>query len=140
MRVGLVTAFVLLGTGASAQEFEVELSFFLQPDGSGSKTENRFITLEDGELELEAHNSVEDFRTERDATAEEIEYLVGLVKTTFSGLALEPGPSPDYPYIEVQVEFDGDSVEAEVEYDFAPGQVPVEFIEVQKRFFAGAFQ
>ncbi len=125
---------------AFAQDLEIEFSFYLQPDGTGSNTENRFITLEDGELDLEASNAVETVYTQREATAEEISDLTMLVQNQLATIELAAGESLDYPYVEVNIEFDGGDIAAELEYDFAVGSVPDVFVNLQSRFFEGAFR
>ena len=140
MRFWVAIAALMAASGAAAQDFEIEIAFYLQPDSSGGKTENRSIKLEDGELELEAHNSVEDVYTERDATAEEVEFLVALTKERFAAVEFVAGPRIDYPLVEVQLEFDGNNVAMELEYEFPVGDVPDVFVDLQERFFAGAFR
>lgn len=140
MRIWIFSWAVMLAGATSAQEYEIEFSFYMQPDSSGSNTENRSIKLEEGELELEAHNAVEEVYIERDATAEEIDYLVALARTQFTEIEFVAGPRIDPPYVEVEVAFDGNNVSMELEYEFARGDVPDMFVDLQKRFFAGAFR
>jgi len=136
----LAIAAGLAAAPLAAQDFEVEISFYLQPDSTGDKTENRFLSLEDGELTIEAHNSVEDVYDERDATDAEIALLLDLVSESFASLEITGGERIDYPYIEVDIEFDGGAVSAELEYDFPVGDVPEVFVALQKQFFVSAFR
>jgi hypothetical protein len=125
---------------AAAQDFEIAFSFYLQPDSSGANTENRFIKLEDGELQLEAHNAVENLYTDRDATRDEVDDLIALAQAQVASVAFAAGPRIDYPHVEVQIEFDGNNVAMELDYVFAPGTVPQVFVDLQERFFADAFR
>lgn len=124
----------------AAQDYEIEISFYLQPDGTGSNTENRSIALEDGEIEIEGHNADESVRATPAATPEEIADLTALVAARFASLALTAAPDLDYPYIEVQIEFDGGATAAEIEYLFPPGGVPQDLVALQSRYFSGAFR
>ena len=112
---------------------EIAIKYYLQPDSTGSKTQNKRIELEGSKLEIEEAN--EDGvtnREEREATIEEIKWIHSFVRARF---AAPVSNDLDYPRIEVEVEVEHGEGEREVEEEFTVGKLPSDYLEFQTKFF-----
>lgn len=139
MRV-LILVLLVLGLPAAAQDVELEISFYLQPDGSGQNTRNKSIELDDGEVTIEESGEDSNRYVERAATPEEIALITGLIKARFAAMDFTGAPRLDPPYIEVQFEFDGNIRKVEVEEVYPLGALPPAYLALQRRFFEDVFE
>ncbi len=139
LRTILATA-LLLPSPALSQDFEIEISFYLQPDRTGQNTENKSVALDGSELTIEESGEPHNRYVERDATAEEAALLIELVRTRLAAVKFVGAERPEPPYVEVQFEFDGETRTAEVEEIYPLGAVPTAYVALQRRFFDAAFE
>lgn len=137
MGLGRIAALAaaLAPAAAAAQDFQIEIGFHFRPDNSGANTQTRFLTLDEGWLEIEENGPSATRGEERDATPEEIAALLDLVQKRFSGLALRGGEPPFHPRVEVWFEFDGGDVEAQLGEFYPAGGVPEDLLALQERYF-----
>ncbi len=109
---------------------EIEIEFRFQPDGSGMKTRNQGIKVEDNEVEIYLDGD----EKELDASQVDIEGLYQLVKQCIQNFEMLEGDKVRTPYIEVKMEFSGEDREIEVSNRYPTGRMPAELVKLQQNY------
>ena len=134
-------ALAAVAAPASAQDREVEISFYFQPDSSGENTLNTSVEIDGDEITIEeSRNDGANRYVERDATADEIALIEEFVRARIAAIDLTEAERPDQPRVEIQFEFDAGARTIEVEEIYPAGAVPEDYIALQERFFEGVFR
>lgn len=136
----LALAFMVLATPAWGQDYELEITFYLQPDATGQNTQNKSIQLEDGALTIEESGIERNRYIEREATEAEIALITDLIRDRFAAVEFRGAERVRPPYIEVQFEFDGNTLSVEVEEVYTTGNLPSAYLALQRIFFEEPFE
>ena len=126
---------------AAAADREIEITFYYQPDDTGRNTLNKSIEIDGDELTIEeSRNDGANRYIERDATADEIALVETFVRQRIEAFEFKTTDRLDAPKVEIKFEFDGETRSIEVEEQYAAGEVPKTYIDLQKRFFEDLFR
>lgn len=119
---------------------EMEVTIYYQPDSGGGNTERNEIVIDDGELKVE-RSADRLYRIEdREASAKEIEMLLGLIRARVAAFEPDEGERLDYPRLEVKMEIEGVNHALEIEERYPVGGLPERYVDLQKMFFETVFE
>lgn len=127
-------------TGAVADEIEYEIVLYLQPDRTGQNTQNKSVELDGDEITIEESGETQNRYEEREPKRREAKAVREFVEDAFKGLKIEGTEDIDYPYIEVQVEFQSGTTEAEITRIYPIGGLPKDVMKIQEMFFNDSFE
>lgn len=124
-----VLSLLLVNTLSWAGE-EIEIEFRLQPDGSGTKTRNQGIKVDDGEIEV----YLDGREREVDSAKVDTDALFKMVAQSIREFEMAEGKRVRTPYTEVKMEYSSDDREIEVSRRYPKGEMPAELVKLQKRY------
>ena len=109
---------------------EIEIEFRLQPDGSGMKSRNQGIKVEEDEVEIWLDGD----EREIDSSKVDIEALYQMVTQSIQSFKMVEGEKVRTPYTEVKMEFSGEDREIEISLRYPVGKMPPELIKLQESY------
>lgn len=128
--IRLVLGLILLTGPLARADREIEVEFRLQPDGSGERTRNQGIKVEDDEVEVYLDGD----EREIDVDKFDTEALYKLVTQTIQSFEMVEGEKVRAPYIEVKMEFSGEDREIEVSQRYPIGAMPEVLVTLQEKY------